>query len=118
MSTRSRVGIVVENKIVSVYIHHDGYPSGVGAALVRDYATAEAASALIARGDASDLGRNFYSDRGEKWPPIVSNGIKSFLRACKSSEQYAYVFEAGAWKCFDLNGRKPVEVEIPADIPA
>lgn len=113
MSTRSRIGVVIENEIVSAYIHHDGYPSGVGASLVRDYATAEAALAVIAKGDASDLGRNFYSERGETCSPMVSKNVKAFLRACKAGEQYAYVFEAGAWKCFDLNGRKPVEVEIP-----
>lgn len=114
MSTRSRIGIVIENKVISAYIHHDGYPSGVGAELVRDYATAEAASAVIAKGDASDLGCNFYSERGETCPPMVSENVEAFLRACKSGEEYAYVFENGAWKCFDLHGRKPVEVEIPA----
>jgi hypothetical protein len=114
MSTRSRIGVVVENSVVSVYIHHDGYPSGVGAELVRDYATPEAALAVISKGDASDLGCNFYAERGEKCPPMVSKDVKSFLRACKSGEEYAYVLENGAWKCFDLHGRTPVEVEIPA----
>ena len=37
MSTRSRVGIKNEDgTITSVYVHHDGYPSGVGDVLFKN----------------------------------------------------------------------------------
>lgn len=100
-------------QVVSAYCHWDGYPSGVGKSLKTEYKTVDAALALIARGDMSSLGTGYYADRGEKCPPMVSESLKAFLRACQSGEEYAYVLMGGAWYAFDLHGKEPEYVGIP-----
>lgn len=57
MSTRSRVGIKNEDgTITSVYVHHDGYPSGVGDVLFRNYNDEAKIRKLMELGDMSSIG--------------------------------------------------------------
>ena len=57
MSTRSRVGIKNEDgTITSVYVHHDGYPSGVGEVLFRNYNDETKIRKLMELGDMSSIG--------------------------------------------------------------
>ena len=57
MSTRSRVGIKNEDgTITSVYVHHDGYPSGVGEVLFKNYNDETKIRKLMELGDMSSLG--------------------------------------------------------------
>src|SRR3954453_17211570 len=56
MSTRSFVGIETpDNSIVAIYVHFDGYPTGVGATLVEHYTDPAKIEQLMALGDLSIL---------------------------------------------------------------
>lgn len=56
MSTRSAIGVQINGKIHAVYVHWDGYPSGVGKTLVENYGQREA-EYLVEGGDISSLGK-------------------------------------------------------------
>jgi hypothetical protein len=61
MSTRSRIGIELQNgSIVSAYCHWDGYPEFNGVKLVEHFNSYDAATALIDGGDISSL----WTDKG------------------------------------------------------
>ena len=56
MATRSRVGIRNDDDSVhSIYVHHDGYPQGVGSTLVQHYRDEPRIRELMALGDLSVL---------------------------------------------------------------
>ncbi len=112
MSTRSRVGIIrKDGSIISVYVHSDGYPSGVGADLLAHYTTPEKIEALIALGDISYIGdeigekhsfedydpkqcRAYHRDRNDpfnqdSFPSITE--LESFLEA--SDQEWCYLWD-------------------------
>jgi hypothetical protein len=79
MSTHCRVGIVVFPKTLgqgegvkvrSVYVHHDGYLSGVGKTLKDHYQDVEKVNALLDAGDMSAINPEgaygAYKNRGEE----------------------------------------------------
>jgi hypothetical protein len=111
MSTRSRIGIVNEDRsISSIYCHHDGYLSGVGATLARHYQDIGKLRALIALGDISSLGdtpalqdgtRAYSRDAGEDLtPPLFSYDEAHLLQ---HAEEFTYLFD-GKWWVRDHNG--------------
>ena len=55
MSTRSRVVYVKGNKAYGVYVHHDGYPDGVGFVLEQHYQSEKKIRELVQLGDLSIL---------------------------------------------------------------
>jgi len=63
MGTRSRIGVMHGDTIKSVYVHWDGYLSGVGATLLAHYDSARA-NHLVALGNISSLGSRI----GEQHP--------------------------------------------------
>ena len=59
MSTRSNIAIQKpDGTILSIYVHSDGYPDGVGQCLIDNYKTYISAEKLFRYGDASYLGSN------------------------------------------------------------
>jgi hypothetical protein len=60
MGTRSRIGVMHGDTIKSVYVHWDGYLSGVGATLLAHYDSARA-NHLVALGNISSLGSQIGS---------------------------------------------------------
>ena len=60
MSTNSTVSMVVDQKVVSVYGHWDGYLDGVGATLNEFYLDREAVMSILDEGDFSSLDRNSF----------------------------------------------------------
>lgn len=125
MSTRSRIGIQLNNSIVSVYHHSDGYPEWLGKTLNKHYNTEEQVTELIDGGDMSccwttkrwnseeehEYGAQYYSQRGEDVPPRMDESLKEYL---SNGEEYAYLFDNGKWTCYDLHGKTPKKVTIPA----
>lgn len=128
MATRSRIGIKVGNKILSVYCHWDGNPSWVGKILKEHY-DKDKTLALISRGDISSLDKYltveekklkegiqgnivhtfderadgvtlFYADRGEEvGEPVKDRYKKDFCASIGDSfEEYGYLFDNGEWK--------------------
>ena len=55
MATRSRVVYVKGNKAYGVYVHHDGYPEGVGFVLEQHYQSEKKIWELVQLGDLSVL---------------------------------------------------------------
>lgn len=63
MSTRCRIAIELsDGTIKSIYCHHDGYKSGVGATLLKHYQNPDEVEKLIELGDLSSLG-TFYDKK-------------------------------------------------------
>ena len=87
MSTRSRVGIKNQDgTISSIYIHHDGYPSGVGRILFDNYRTEEKIRKLLELGDMSSIGTEPVSNpRAWETPKLNPFGGKSW------AEQWAEI---------------------------
>ena len=57
MGTRSRIGILnPDNTVTSTYCHWDGYPSGVGSDLLKQYKDEAKIRALLSLGHISQLG--------------------------------------------------------------
>lgn len=122
MSTRSNVGIKVGNEFKYIYVHFDGYPSGVGATLRKHYQDPYKVRDLIDLGDCSVLGEElrpsrdgfdgeyidrkgslFYGrDRGDP-----AEGVKArtenwdeYINAIAEDAwiEFIYVYEDGKWK--------------------
>lgn len=50
MATRSAVGVIKGRKVKMVYVHNDGYPSHMGAALLGNFKTEEAVEEIFESG--------------------------------------------------------------------
>lgn len=100
MSTRCFVGIQLGDKIRAVFVHYDGYLSGVGRDL-QEHTSQESVEKLISYGDRSSLNGGFYKDRGEdNVEPVDYESFDEFFEACKNSwGEYYYVFKDGVWNC-------------------
>lgn len=90
----------IKKEYLTIYCHWDGYPSGVGAALLNGFDTYEKVLALVLGGSCSSIeeGRvRFYHNRkGEEWKYIKP-------RQSDNDEtndvwiEYIYKFEDGKW---------------------
>lgn len=119
MGTRSRVGVMHGDKCKSIYVHWDGYLSGVGRMLLEHYDSAKA-NHLVALGDVSSLCKNveipdgvehsfdepdenitaFYGrDRGETGCEFcVDHTFEQFMqRVADSGAEYYYIMKDGVW---------------------
>ena len=122
MATRSRIGIELrDGSILSAYHHWDGYPEWLGRILRTHYNTKEKASELIDGGDMSVCWNDnnepeYYSQRGDNCPPRLDADLCEYLLP-DNSEEFAYVFRAGEWVCYNMNqfddSKLPEIVEIP-----
>lgn len=122
MSTRSNVGIKEGNKFKYIYVHFDGYPTGVGATLKKYYTDPAKVEKLISLGDCSVLGRDldperesfddynsktlnengslFYGrDRGEKNVDAKTEDWDTYVKYRNEDVwiEFVYVFENGEW---------------------
>jgi len=135
MSTRSRIGIELQNgSVLSVYHHWDGYPEWLGKILTEHYTTKEKVTELIDGGDMSSAWTNagfknetvaqgplYYSQRGEDCPPRLDADLCEYLLPA-GSEEYAYLFTNGEWVCYNMNqfddSKLPEIVAIPSPVAA
>jgi hypothetical protein len=125
MSTRSTVGAVQRNGLIkAIYVHFDGYPSGVGHKLKMFYSTAEKLEELLNLGDLSILddqigekqipgkrrpgtclayGRDYdEADVEAKFFPSISKWLPYY-----SDSQYAYLFNGGVWEIVSSHTKTP-----------
>ena len=122
MSTRCLIAYQHANgEIESVYCHSDGYVSGVGKMLVKDYQDDDKILNLIQRGDFSSLCPEIGEIKFYK--PIYQsdnyshNNEYCFIDYADPSEhEYLYKFEASNSKWFgrgrwEVSQAKTVEVE-------
>ena len=122
MSTRSNIAIQKpDGKILSIYVHSDGYPDGVGQCLIDSYKTYISAEKLFRYGDASYLGStlkecSFYHrdwqrelDRAE-----VHKNFESFKKSYAGDVfiEFVYLYKDGQWLVSD-NYKKPELEFVP-----
>lgn len=122
MSTRSRIGIELQDdSILSAYHHWDGYESWLGRILRTHYNSKELAAELIDGGDMSSCWNDnkepeYYSARGEDCPPRLDADLCEYLLP-DNSEEYAYIFRNGEWVCYHMHqfddSKLPEVIEIP-----
>ena len=126
MSTRSRIGLLLDNDyVLSVYHHWDGYPSFLGVFLQQNYTTKEQIAELLDGGDISCIDSTtdwnnekvdnhvlYYNDRGEKTEPRLDLNVEDYIENKLSAmEEYAYLFENGEWICYDLDTKQPIQIK-------
>ena len=100
MATRSRIGVELEKgKVISVYCHHDGYISGVGADLMKKFPNGTDPSMVagfIKEGDRSSLDLSYKAWRDEDCPPKRRASVPLFFDG--DIEEYGYLYTAeGEW---------------------
>jgi hypothetical protein len=96
MATRATIAVKhADGTIEQVYHHFDGYLDELGAQLVADYNSYEAAAQLVAMGDMSSIGEP-YTARGEKLRISRFSNLSDFL-ADYQREEYNYLFANGRW---------------------
>jgi hypothetical protein len=99
------VGVMVGDKCRAVYVHWDGYLSGVGAEL-QGYTTQADVEELISHGDRSSLEDGYYKDRGEKGvEPTDYDTFAEFFEAVEGCwGEFYYIFKDGVWYCGNTYG--------------
>lgn len=126
MSTRSTIGVQSKDgTIQAVYCHFDGYPAGVGAALLASHNNEEAARQLVALGDlrcvSLSRGVEAYKDReGEEWEVIKPKALTGdpalieFAAECNAA--FVYLWRDGGWACASRRGAwKSLAKAVKAD---
>ena len=93
MATRSNIGILKKNgKVNSIYVHYDGYPSGVGKTLLDNYKDKDKIDKLIKLGDASILDEEITKPQGHTFDENI-RGYSVFYgrdRGDLNAEPFAY----------------------------
>lgn len=115
MSTRSRIGIQLENgKVESIYCHFDGYVTGgVGETLVNHYTDIDKIKKMIFLGDMSCLNKSIECPDGHSYETPISGysifygrdrgetGIDSVTHDADIwpdyGQDYEYLFKDGKW---------------------
>ena len=107
MSTRSNIAIQKPNgTILSIYVHSDGYPDGVGQCLIDNYETYGSSLRLFEHGDASYLGStlkecSFYHRdwQRELDKAHVHKNFESFKKFYSGDIfiEFVYLFKDGQW---------------------
>ena len=116
MSTRSNIAIQKpDGKILSIYVHSDGYPDGVGQCLIDNYETYGSSLRLFEHGDASYLGStlkecSFYHRDWQRDldPAHVHKNFDEFKKYYAGDVfiEFVYLFRDGQWLVSD-NYSKP-----------
>ena len=139
MATRSRIGLqLVDDSILSVYHHWDGYPEWLGVTLKSKFNTFEKVAELIDGGDMSSCDSNddwdrkelgetaplYYNDRGEKTEPRLDLNFDDYVNNANACEEYVYVFTSNKkWECYQISHKYDDDYNIvdtnviPATIP-
>ncbi len=120
MSTRSNIAIQKgDGSILSIYVHSDGYPDGVGDCLINNYKTYISAEKLFRYGDASYLGStlkecSFY---GRDWqrdidPATVHKNFESFKTHYAGDVfiEFVYLYKDGQWLVSDNYSKSELEL--------
>lgn len=115
MGTHARVAIVGKTdeledaNVESIYVHYDGYPRALGAALRQSYNSVEAAKQLISLGDCTTVGADIaehvrssspYVMQGERLNKNFDASLNQFLFNEDAYEEWVYIFRKGQWHTF------------------
>lgn len=105
----------LENGIISIYHHWDGYPEGVGQTLLDEFNDYEKALNLVSFGDASSINGvdvTFYNSwrEGEDWDftqPKQYQDDDDYEKHCKRGIDYLYLFKDGEWWVYSCYSDNP-----------
>lgn len=105
----------LENGIISIYHHWDGYPDGVGQTLLDEFNDYEKALNLVSFGDASSINgvdATFYNSwrGGEDWDftqPKQYQDEDDYENRCKRGIDYLYLFKDGKWWVYSCYSDNP-----------
>lgn len=107
--------VKISKKYLGIYCHFDGYPNGVGAALVENYNDFHKALNLIIGGDCSCIlsnqTRRYATRDGEHWDYIKPRQLDRMEKVSNDSE-YLYIFIRGRWYLFENNCFIPLLLDI------
>ena len=119
MSTRSNIAIQKpDGTILSIYVHSDGYPDGVGQCLIDNYKTYISAEKLFRYGAASYLGStlkecSFYHRDWQRYldKAHVHKNFESFKKFYSGDVfiEFVYLFKDGQWLVSDNYSRSELE---------
>lgn len=117
MSTRSYVGTIEENVIRFIYVHFDGYLTGVGQALKFGFPTIEDIKPIIDLGDREQLTLSTYAGDGKAYAEYgepaernaaaiypIENGdkdkaIKQIIElADRAGAEFLYLLDNNTWR--------------------
>lgn len=104
MSTSATISTQIDGKIHGIYVHFDGYESGLGRTLEMNYKDYDYVVQLIKQGDASYISdtiedsRFYHTWRGETLIISVANSLDIFIK--EYGQEYNYYFDpdVGEWK--------------------
>jgi hypothetical protein len=106
--------VEIDSAYVGIYCHWDGYPSGVGAALLNKFHTYDEVLNLVLGGscshiDESDV-RHYANRKGEKWnwiKPMQDKTEKGLVNYFDGAwAEYAYLFdEERGWRYKKISSR-------------
>jgi len=119
MSTRSRIGYVLQDdSILSVYHHWDGYPEWLGVTLEEHYNTDETVRELIDGGNMSScFSTSKYNKETEEFEdceghveyyggkdegPVLSKNLDELAQIDCGSE-FLYIFLKGKWHAYETD---------------
>ena len=125
MSTNASVHVKgTDGKVRSIYIHWDGYLSGVGHMLRDHYSNQAAADELVGMGDCSSLESSledstfYHRDRNEDYDDVRPNEAFNLVDSLElNSQSYDYYFDTAQWHvvsdghCMSLSEAKEAEAE-------
>ena len=119
MSTRSNIAIQKPNgTILSIYVHSDGYPDGVGQCLIDNYETYGSSLRLFEYGDASYLGStlkecSFYHRDWQRDldKAHVHKNFESFKTYYAGDVfiEFVYLYKDGQWLVSDNYSKSELE---------
>jgi len=115
--TRSQVGIIDRNgKILSTYVHYDGYPKNMKPGLKKHMKSEKDVLTLIKRGGASgiydDEDIKYYDDKKAKPVHGDFKNIKGYLDKTKDSwADYVYLYNVKDKKWYFANPYKDNELQ-------
>jgi len=105
MATRSRIGLVNEDRsVTSIYVHWDGHPDTRMPILEKSYSSEDSLKTLLSHGSISELRDSitetifYHRDRSEPLDIRTSRTIEEFFTGAFSmSEEYVYLFDNNRW---------------------
>ena len=102
MSTHATISYLTAEKVLSIYVHFDGYISYLGKMLLENYNDEAKVKELISNGDASYIDKTiessffYHRDRNEELHIDKSVSIIEARMSCGGVD-YHYVWDEGRW---------------------
>jgi len=103
MGTRSTIAIQEGDKVKAIYCHWDGYLSGVGTTLIKNYTEPNKVRDLISLGGFSSLEETIEqtAERAYKEEVREFEDVQDWLTNFNAGEEFAYLYrENKGWSYF------------------